>query len=88
MIDSLVSEYESKNHHPLDLSECYLCASIQSYFNSGNVSDPVNTIEIIIDDDNDEIYLTSKLKVLPDSPLYEPFKKYFMQQLEKAFFTA
>lgn len=67
-----------------DLSKLSLDARIQVCFNNEGL--PVLNISIFITDDLD-ICIQKDVAVHNGDPLYEPLRRYFMQQLEKALFV-
>lgn len=66
-----------------DLSKLSLDARIQVCFN--NEGSPVLNISVFITDDRD-LCIQKDIAVHNGDPLYEPVRKYFMEQLEKALF--
>lgn len=68
----------------LDLSELTLDVRIQVSFNDEGV--PSLNISVFITDDLD-LSILEEVTIRNVDPLYEPVRKYFMQQLEKALFV-
>ena len=68
----------------LDLSELALDVRIQVSFNDEGV--PSLNISVFITDDLD-LSILEEVTIRNVNPLYEPVRKYFMQQLEKALFV-
>lgn len=86
MIDDLISAYEKENKCVLDLLTLRLNARIEVYFNQKNI--PVSNISVIISNDygDDELWINKDVEIKHGDILYEPFKKYFLQQLESILF--
>lgn len=68
----------------LDLSNLTFDARIQVSFNDEGV--PSLSISVFITDDLD-LSILEEVAIHNGDPLYEPVRKYFMQQLEKALFV-
>ena len=68
----------------LDLSNLTLDVRIQVSFNDEGV--PSLNISVFITDDLD-LSILEEVTIHDGDPLYEPVRKYFMQQLEKALFV-
>ena len=79
LIDGLIHDNSLQ-----DLSKLSLDARIQVCFN--NEGSPVLNISVFITDDRD-LCIQKDIAVHNGDPLYEPVRKYFMQQLEKVLFV-
>lgn len=89
MIDSLIAAYEKENNCALDLSKLRLNARVEVYFNQDNK--PIGNISVVMVSDNSEdpdLWIENDIDIYYGDDLYEPLKKYFMQQLEKVLFVA
>ena len=87
MIDSIVHTYETENNCKLDLSKLCLNARIIAFVgNNGNWS---YEIAVVISSNIEELYdvwIERSYAISQDDLLYEQFKAYFMEQLEKKLF--
>ena len=79
IIDGIIRDYSL-----LDLSNLTLDVRIQVSFNDERV--PSLNISVFITDDLD-LSILEDVTIHNGDPLYEPIRKYFMQQLEKALFV-
>ena len=87
MIDSIIHTYELENNCKLDLSKLCLNARMVVFMDkNGNW---VYEIVVVISGDisHDDIWIEDNYIIGLDDPLYEPFKVYFMEQLEKNLFN-
>lgn len=88
MIDSVIHIYELENNYKLDLSKLCLNARMVAYVDKdGNW---VYEIAVVISGDvifDDDIWIEDSYTIGLDDLLYEPFKAYFMEQLEKSIFN-
>lgn len=73
--------------HKIDLSKLRLCARMVVY--ADKAGKWLNEISIVISDSNrifHRIWIEEEYIIGHEDPLYEPFKEYFMKQLEKTLF--
>lgn len=86
LIDDLISAYEKENNCVLDLSRLCLNARMEVYFNQENTT--MRDIRVMIEGNYNEDYLwlDKSINIVCGDILHEPFKKYFMQQLESILF--
>lgn len=87
MIDSMIHAYKTENNCKLDLSKLCLNARIISFVgNGGNWS---YEIAVVISSNIEEpydVWIERSYAISRDDFLYEQFKVYFMEQLEKKLF--
>ena len=87
MIDSMIHIYELENNCKLDLLELCLNARMVVYVDKdGNWTYEILVVisgNMILDD----IWIEDSYIIGLDDPLYEPFKAYFMERLEKSIFN-
>lgn len=87
MIDGMIYTYEMENSCTLNLSKLYLNARMVVFMDKdGNWK---YEIAVVISGDRelDYIWIEDSYIIGLDDLLYEPFKVYFMEQLEKSLFN-
>lgn len=87
MIGSIIHVYETDNHCKLDLSKLCLNARIIAFV--GNNGNWIYEIAVVISgnmEEFDNIWIERSYSISRNDPLYEQFKAYFMEQLEKELF--
>lgn len=88
MIDSIIHVYETKNNCKLDLPKLCLNARIIAFVgNNGNWSYEIAVV-ISSNMEFDDLWIEESYDISWNNCLYEPFKEYFIEQLEKKLFMA
>lgn len=86
MIDSMIHIYETENNCKLDLSKLCLNARIIAFVgNNGNWSYEIAVV-ISSNMEFDDLWIEKSYDISRNDCLYESFKEYFMEQLEKKLF--
>lgn len=86
IIDDMVHTYELENNRKLDLLKLCLNARMIVFIDrDGNWT---REISVLVSDisGSDDIWIEDSYSVGISDPLYEPFRLYFMKQLEERLF--
>ena len=86
MIRCMLHDYEVEKGYILDLSKLCLCARLVAFINKEGKA--IKGISVIIFGIDENECIEDEYRIVEGDALYEPFREYFMEQLEKSLFRS